>query len=131
MTLTVDWAARIVNSDVSITDIVAFREEVRILEASEIGQLYPPIITYKKVDSGGGSFLHFVDIINSYQMQFPIAGNYQMLGNINGDIVPVAGVYVERLKGVAFVTGPSTGGGSGLFDLTDRATLHEINSNTK
>lgn len=131
MTLTVDWAARIVNSDVSITDIVAFREELRILEASETGQLYPPIITYKKVDSGGGSLLHFVDFINTYQIQFPVAGNYDIIGNINADIIPTAGVYVDRLKAVSFVTGPSTGGGSGLFDLTDRATLHEINSNTK
>lgn len=121
MAISMDWGNRIVLSDASITDIVAFREDVRLLESSAIGQLYPPIITYKKVDSGGGAFQHFVDLINSYQLRFPVAGNYEILGNINGDIVPEAGVFVDRTKATSFLSG--SGGGTGSFTQADRDDL--------
>ncbi|MDO9148320.1 MAG: hypothetical protein Q7U52_11780 [Hydrogenophaga sp.] len=35
---------------------------------------------------------------------FPVPGTYQITGNLGADIVPVAGVYVERKTSAAFAT---------------------------
>ena len=110
MTVTVDWNSRIVNSTASITDIVAFKDTLRDLEDNDDGILYPQIVTYKRLDLGGGAFFHAVDFINGYQLRFPSAGNYMIIGNVNASIVPVAGVFVDRVKSAAFATGSGSGG---------------------
>ena len=124
--LTMDWENRIIDSDSSITNIITFKDELRVLESSDIGVLYPPIITYKRVDTGGGAFQHFVDVINSYRGRFPVAGDYQITGNINGDLIPVSGVFVERIKASAFV---SLDSGSSVDYTPGKVQSHEVPGN--
>lgn len=111
MAITIDWTNKLVLSTASITDIVAFKDELRDLEDSDEGMLHDPIIAYKKVDLGGGAYFHDVPFINGYQLKFPNAGNYTVIGNIGATIVPVAGVFVDRTKAAAFATVAGTGGG--------------------
>ncbi len=111
MTITVDWANKLVLSDASITDVVVFKETIREFEDDAEGLLHDPIIAYKKVDLGGGAFFHDVPFINGYQLKFPTPGNYTIVGNIGATIVPVAGVFVDRTKAAAFAT--TSSGGSG------------------
>lgn len=130
MALTIDWDARIVDSDDSLLDIVAFKDALRDREDDADGMLHPPIITYKRLDLGGGAYQHAVDFINGYQLRFPVAGNYTVAGNVNATIVPVAGVFVERIKASAFVSGAGGAGGltstqaGQLASLT--ALLHQV-----
>lgn len=113
MAITVDWPSRVVDSTASITDIVAFKEALRDLEDDPLGMMYPPVITYKRLDLGGGAFQHGVDFINGYVLRFPVAGNYTITGNINATIQPVAGVFVDRTKASAFATVAGDGGSAG------------------
>lgn len=119
MALTVDWSNRRVVSTASITDIVAFETELRDFEESAIGMLSPPIVSYKRIDLGGGAYFHGVDFINGYQLIFPTAGSYEIIGNLGATIVPVAGVFVERTKAAAFATVSSGGGGGGGLTQQD------------
>lgn len=48
--------------------------------------------------------MYQADAINGWQLKFANAGNYQINGNLNMPIVPVAGVYVERKTSAAYVT---------------------------
>ena len=102
MTLTVDWTNRIVDSSVSITDLSATHAELRALESSPLGMLYPPIITYKEIDLGGGAKFLAIAFISSFKLRFPVPGNYTIKGNLSATIIPVAGVYVERQTSAAF-----------------------------
>jgi hypothetical protein len=111
MAISVDWQAKRVISTASITDVVAFKDAIRDLEDDATGMLYDSIITYKRVDLGGGAYFHAVDFINGYELYFPNAGNYTIIGNINAAIVPVAGVFVDRTKAAAFATVAGSGGG--------------------
>jgi hypothetical protein len=104
MTITVDWAGKVVQSDASITDIVVFHQALRVLEASETGELYPTIHAWRSLDLGGGATFNQIDFVNGWQLKFPAAGNYSIIGNLNATIVPVAGVYVERKTSAAYVT---------------------------
>lgn len=117
MAISIDWGARRVVSTASILDIVEFKDTIRDLEDNSEGVLYPPVITYKRLDLGGGAFFHAVDFINSYQLIFPNAGNYSIIGNIGATIVPVAGVFVDRTKSAAFSTVSSGGGGLSGSDI--------------
>lgn len=120
MAITIDWQNKLVESTASITDIVAFKDTIRELEDDPEGVVYPAVISYKRLDLGGGAFFHAVELINGYQMKFPNPGTYSIVGNIGGDIVPVSGVYVERLKAAAFATvSGTTSGGSGLTTEQD------------
>jgi hypothetical protein len=121
MTLSVDWGNRLVLSTGSIPDIVAFKEALRGFEDSDAGLLYPPIIQYKRLDLGGGAYFHAVDFINSYQLKFPTAGSYSIIGNIGATIVPVAGVFVDRTKAAAFasLSGGSGGGGATAAEIRE------------
>jgi len=114
--ITIDWTNKLVNSTASITDIVAFKDIVRDLEDNDDGMLYPPVITYKRLDLGGGAYFHAVDFINGYQLKFPNPGNYTVVGNIGATIVPVAGVFVDRTKSAAFATVSGTGGSGPTAD---------------
>jgi len=113
MTISVDWQNKLVLSTASITDIIAFKDALRDFEDDDVGMLYPPIITFKQLDLGGGAFFYGVDFVNGYQLKFPNAGNYTMIGNIGATIVPVAGVFVDRTKSAAFATVAGSGGSTG------------------
>ncbi len=110
MTISIDWSAKLVQSTASITDIVAFKDTIRDFEDDDVGMLYDPIISYKRLDLGGGAYFHGVDLINGYQLKFPNAGNYTVIGNLGATIVPVAGVFVDRTKSAAFATVSGVGG---------------------
>lgn len=117
MTISIDWANKLVVSTASITDIVGFKNTLRDFEHDDIGVLYPPIITYKRLDLGGGAYFHAVDFVNGWQLQFPNTGNYTVIGNINATIVPVAGVFVDRTKSAAFATVAGSGGGATAAEI--------------
>lgn len=119
MAITIDWINKRVQSTTSILDIVAHHDELRGFEESAQGMLFPPIISYKVLDLGGGSSFVGLDYINGYTLIFPNAGNYVIIGNIGAAIVPVAGVFVDRTKAAAFATVSGAGGGGG-------ATIEQI-----
>ena len=112
MTITIDWANKLVLSDASITDVIVFKETIREFEDDAEGLLHDPIIAYKRVDLGGGAYFHDVPFINGYQLKFPTPGNYTVIGNIGASIVPVDGVFVDRTKAAAFATVAGEGGGT-------------------
>ena len=111
MSLTFDWPARVISSSSSITDLVAFHAALRDAEDTETGAIYPVTHTWRALDLGGGAYFFAADLINGWALKFPAPGNYQIVGNLNGAIVPVAGVYVERKTSAAYAT--SAVGGSG------------------
>ena len=104
MAITIDWENKIVESTSSITDIVAFHHILRDEEDSVIGILYPITHNWKTVNLGGGAYFYAVEFVNGWKLKFPNPGNYEIVGNISADIVPVAGVYVERKTSAAFST---------------------------
>lgn len=104
MALTIDWDGRVIESDASITDLPAFHAELRDAEDSAVGMLHPTTHTWRALDLGGGAFFYQADLINGWQLKFPAAGNYEIRGNLQGSIVPVAGVFVERRTSAAYVT---------------------------
>lgn len=111
MAITLDPANRIVEGTASILDLPVFHAALRDWEDSEQGAIYPVTHRWKALDQGGGAFLCQVDGINGWKLKFPNPGNYQIAGNLNMEIVPVAGVYVERTKATAYIT--TSIGGSG------------------
>jgi hypothetical protein len=113
MALTPDFANKLILSDASITDIVAFHEALRDIEQSDTGMLYPTVHGYKKVDLGGGAYFHDLPFLNGWQLKFPTPGNYTVIGNVGATIVPVAGVFVDRTKSAAFATVAGSGGSPG------------------
>ena len=111
MALTADFASRIIHSDASITDAVAFHAELRDIEASAAGMLAPVIHSYKEVPLGGGAIFPAVAFINGWTLQFP-AGNWELRGgNVGTAINPVAGCYVKVTQAAAFAV--TAVGGSG------------------
>ena len=115
---------KLISSDGDIPDIVAFKDTIRDWEDSPEGMLHLGVITYKKLDVGGGAFFHGVELINNYQLTFPAPGNYQIIGNIGGDILATAGVYVERIKSLAFASF-ATGSGLQTGEQTQLREIHE------
>jgi hypothetical protein len=113
MALTIDWPGRIVNSDASISDIVAFHAELRDAEDSEAGIVHPVIHTWRALALGGGAIFPQIDFVNGWQLRFPVAGSYIITGNLNATIVPVAGVFVDRRASLAFAAVDLGGGGGG------------------
>lgn len=104
MALTIDWDSKVIESDASITDLPSFHLALRAAEWTELGMQYPTTHAWAKLDQGGGGFMYQVDLINGWELKFPSAGNYLITGNLNGMIVPVAGVYVERQRATAYIT---------------------------
>lgn len=111
MTITINWPTKIIDADASIVDLPAFHAELRDLEDSPVGVIYPVTHTWKALDLGSGAFFYGLALINGYSLRFPVAGNYSILGNLDATILPVAGVYVERKTSAAFAT--TAVGGSG------------------
>ena len=111
MTISVDHANKWVLSTASITDAVACHLTLRELEDDPEGVIHPVIHQWRALALGNGGYFYQIDLLNGYRWKFPNAGNYEMLGNINGDIVPADGVYVERQTSAAYIT--TAVGGSG------------------
>ena len=119
MALTFDWANLVVQSDASITDLPAFHASLRSAEDDAIGMVYPVIHSWKVLDLGGGAYFYQADFINGWRLKFPVAGNYEIKGNLNAAIIPVSGVYVERRTSAAFVTTAVGGSGPSSSDIAD------------
>lgn len=104
MALTLDYVGLVIESDSSITDLPAFHAALRDAEDSAMGMVHPVTHTWKALDLGGGAFFYQADLANGWRLKFPAAGSYEIRGNLNGEIVPVAGVYVERRTSAAYAT---------------------------
>lgn len=112
MALTLDYVNKIVHSDASITDGVAFHADLRDIEASMFGILYPVIHTYAAIDIGGGAIFPAIAFINGWTLQFP-AGTFNISGfNLDADINQVNDCYVERMQSAAYAV--TAVGGTGL-----------------
>ena len=122
MALTFLPADLLIESDTSINDLPAFHAALRDWEDSEAAAVHPVTHTYKRVDLGGGAAFHAADLINGWRLRFPVPGAYQIIGNLNAEILPVAGVFVERKTSAAFTTTTvgSVGGGGGLTPTQDQ-----------
>lgn len=133
MSITVNWATKTVLSTANITDLPVFKEDLRLLEESAEGILYPPICTYKRLDLGGGGYFHAVDFINGYVLEFVGAGPFTISGNLNCTINDT-GVQVERKTSAAYATS-TAGGGVSAEDIAAAvlaaATLAPIAANLK
>lgn len=120
MALVFDTTNFVVESDASITDIVAFHNALRDFEDNPEGIIYPVIHTWKLVDIGGGAFFPSIKFVNGWRLKFPVAGDYEISGgNLDAEIIPVAGVYVEKTQSAAYAV--TAVGGSG-YTLEQIAT---------
>ena len=129
MTITVDPANLTIESTASITDLPAFHAALRDWEDSEQGAIYPVTHRWTALDLGGGATFCQADAINGWQLKFPTAGNYQIDGNLNMTIVPVAGVYVEPKTSAAYIT-TAVGGSGPTAESIAAAVLAAINATT-
>ena len=129
MTISIDWQAKVIESTASILDLPVFHETLRDLEDDPTGVVYPVTHTWKALDLGGGAFMYQCDLINGYTLKFPSAGNYAIKGNLNGTIIPVVGVYVERQTSLAYATTSVGGSGPSVEDIA-AAVLASLNAAT-
>lgn len=112
MALTPDFQNRVIHSDASLPDMVAFHGLLRDIEASDEGVLHPAIHTYKEIPLGGAVF-PAVAFINGWTLQFP-AGDFTIGGgNLEATINPVPGCYVKQTQSAAFAVSSALGGGGG------------------
>ena len=111
MALSFNTATYTIESTASITDLPAFHAALRDWEDSPDGAIHQVTHTWKAMNQGEGAFLYQADLINGWVLKFPTPGNYTITGNLKGDIIPVAGVYVERTRATAYTT--TSVGGSG------------------
>lgn len=116
MALTFDTATLTIESTASVLDLPAFHAELRDWEDSVEGAIYPVTHTWKALDLGGAYFYQ-ADLINTWKLKFPNAGNYTIIGNLNATITPVAGVYVERKTSAAYATTAIGGSGPSAADI--------------
>ena len=124
MTITVNWSAKVIDSTASLTDLPALHATLRDLEDDLAGGIYAVTHAWKALDLGGGAFFFQLDLINGYTLRFPSAGSYTITGNLNGTIVPVSGVYVERKTSAAFITTTVGGGGPSAPDIAAAVWAH-------
>jgi hypothetical protein len=108
-----DWDNRIIDCNASITDIVAFHKDLRVLEASPLGMRVPVIHTFRAIDVGGGGSFYALDLLNGWRLRFPQPGNYVITGNVGAEVIGVPGVFVMQTKALAFATTSATGAGGG------------------
>lgn len=128
MAVTLDWPNRIVEVDSSITDLAVFHAELRAAEDDEVGMLHPIIHTWRALDLGSGAFFYQVDFVNGWQLKFPNAGTYQIIGNLNAPIVSVPGVFVERKTSAAYVTTAIGGSGPSAGDIAAAVAQRTVES---
>lgn len=125
MTISIDYPNKLVLSSASITDIVAFHQQLRGFEDDADGIFYPAIHTYKAVDLGGGAIFPAIAFINGWQLKFPAAGSYAISGgNLSAAIVPVAGVYVYQTQSAAYAVTAVGGSGITASDVANAVWQH-------
>jgi hypothetical protein len=133
--ITLDYQNLVINSTASLTDLPAFHAELRDSEDSPEGAIYPVTHSWKALDLGGGGYMYQMDLLNGWSLKFPNAGTYTINGNLNGTIVPVAGVYVERKTSAAYVTTAVGGSGPTAAEIAAAilaaAQITPIHSNVK
>lgn len=123
--LTPDYTNKVIHSDTSLTDMVAFHGALRDIESSDEGMMYPVIHTYKQVDLGGGALFPALEFINGWTLQFP-AGNYEISGgNLKATINPVAGCYVKTTQSAAYAV-TSVGGSGYTLDQIAEAVWAKV-----
>lgn len=127
MTISVDWANKIVESTASILDLPVFHAALRDLEDSAEGAIHDVTHTWKALDLGGAYFYQ-ADLANGYTLKFIGAGPFQISGNLNGSIVDT-GVQVERKTSAAYVTS-SVGGSGPSAESIAAAVLAALNATT-
>lgn len=128
MAITVNWPARVILSDASITDLPAFHAALRGLEDDAAGAIHPVTHTWKALDLGGGAFFYQADLINGYALEFVGDGPFTVSGNLNGTINDT-GVQVERKTSAAYVTTAIGGSGPSAADIA-AAVLAVLNATT-
>ena len=117
MALTADFASRIITSDASITDVVAFHLALRDIEDDSAAMIHPVIHTYKEIDLGSGAKFPAVAFINGWTLQFP-AGNFEIRGgNVAATINPVSGCYVKYTASGAYAVTSIGAGGATPEDI--------------
>ena len=127
MTISVDWANKIIESTASILDLPVFHAALRDLEDSAEGAIHDVTHTWKALDLGGAYFYQ-ADLANGYTLKFIGAGPFQISGNLNGSIVDT-GVQVERKTSAAYVTS-SVGGSGPSAESIAAAVLAALNATT-
>ena len=129
MALTADFASRVITSDASITDVVAFHLALRDIEDDSAAMIHPVIHTYKEIDLGSGAKFPAVAFINGWTLQFP-AGNFEIRGgNVAATINPVAGCYVKYTASGAYAVTSIGAGGATPEDIA-AAVIAAINLQT-
>ena len=88
----------------SIIDLPVFHQELREWESTPAGIVSPITHKWKAVDLGGGAFFYQCELVNGWKLKFPLPGSYVIEGNLNCEIVPVAGVFVDRKTSSAYTT---------------------------
>lgn len=117
MALTANFASKIITSDSSITDVVAFHMALRDIEDDPAAMIYPVIHTYKEIDLGSGAKFPAVAFVNGWTLQFP-AGNFEIRGgNVAATINPVAGCYVKYTASSAYAVTSIGAGGATPEDI--------------
>lgn len=124
MALTFLPGSLVIESDSSILDLPAFHADLRDWEDSAEAAVHPVTHTWKAVDLGGGAFFYALDLINGWRLRFPAAGSYVIQGNLGGEILPVAGVYVERKTSAAYATTAVGGSGPSAADIAAAVWSH-------
>lgn len=123
MALTVNWLTKVVYSDASITDLPAHHLELRDLEASASGQLYPEICEWAELDLGGGATLPQVKYMNGYVLEFIGPGPFSIKGNLKCSINNT-GIQVERETSASYTTTSVGGSGPTASDIAEAVWNH-------
>ncbi len=116
MAITVLPDEKVIELTSSITDLAEFHQVLRQWEASDEGVTSAATHTWQRMTLANGAAMLGMDLVNGWRLRFPVAGRYTIVGNLNGDVLTVAGVFVERQTSVAFVTSFQGGGGGGAVD---------------
>ena len=129
MALTFLPASLVIESDASILDLPVFHAALRDWEDSPEAAVYPVTHAWRALDLGGGAFIYQADLINGWRLRFPTPGSYTLRGNLRGEIIPVAGAYVERETSTSYVTTAVGASGPSATDIA-AAVLAALNATT-
>lgn len=98
----IDYAARIITLNSSITNCYSFHQLLRNIEASEEGVLYPIIHTFKVTQLGSGATFPAIAFINGWTLQFT-EGVFELSGgNYDIQINPTANCFVKIVQALAY-----------------------------
>jgi hypothetical protein len=132
MALTVDYVNLIIESDASLTDMVAFHGDLRDIESSAMGILYPVIHSYKQLPIGGGAVIPGIILLNGWSLQFP-SGDYEVKGGqFDGTINPVEDCYVKVTQAGAYAVTSvgSTGLSQSDIEAVAAQVISDLNATT-